>query len=501
MSNKKTILRIFVVFITLFVIVLIVFFLFRAYRYFKTEDKTVFAVINNETAVVVKCDNLMAVNELRNSNPSYLKLFLFPENNKYINSFLDFTLSQDYMNHIVETCPIYMIINSKSEKWYYIYAWEIGKKNNKAIKQFLTISTTKFKTKKLSYKQWEIYKMMVGDRVVYFTYYNGLVLFGLNEQQIYISLNQLLLPEKNPFHLLGDLLCKWDRSTAFHILIQNDVLENGMKTNKSIFSDDIILKYSSIYYQSALDVHFREGKIIFSGYTILDSNNSSFYTCRSSYPNYYKLLPNNLSSVFALFGDNFQKLTSLYSTKVGSNEDFFTMMQPNSIITFTCQHDTTVNYILMRSDDITEAAFHLFNCLNSTYEKNVYHLDTSYFNGFMIGKIDIPNFFIGRMELCTEMKRLKAYTIMDNCILFSDSDIYIRNYISDIKNNRLIINDSNFVHDDLYFQEAANLMYYKIMGNSNLTGNGFQKKIHSFRLQLNYFKNNTMFFTLLLVPK
>jgi len=238
---------------------------------------------------------------------------------------------------------------------------------------------------------------------------------------------------------------------------------------------------------------------------ILDSttNRHPFYSKRSTFPDYYTLLPRHTTAVFALFGNDFNKLTSLYTTKVGSYEDFLSMMKPNSIITFTLQNNTAANFILMRSDEVEEAKFHLFNCVNNTYEKNMYQMDTSYYEGLMIGGIDIPNFFLSRLELCPEIKRLKAFTVMDNYILFSDSDTNIRQYISLIKNNEFITADSNFIQSDFYFQQETNMLYYKEIDHTNKgsSAGDFFANIKSYRWQLTYYKNNKLFFTLMLDPK
>jgi len=106
------------------------------------------------------------------------------------------------------------------------------------------------------------------------------------------------------------------------------------------------------------------------------------------------------------------------------------MMKPNTVFSFHLEEeDTLISYILIKSDDIEEAKFHLNNCLNSAFDNNIYLLDTFYENGLMVGGIDVANFFLTRFQMAKEIKRIKAYTVIDDYVLFSDSKKAISRYI------------------------------------------------------------------------
>jgi thiamine pyrophosphokinase len=80
------------------------------------------------------------------------------------------------------------------------------------------------------------------------------------------------------------------------------------------------------------------------------------------------MLPQHIRSVLVLNGGSYSDFKSLYHVALGSQEDFFEMLQPNSMLSFQLNNKTGTEFILVQSDDIEEAKFHLFNCLNSTFE-------------------------------------------------------------------------------------------------------------------------------------
>lgn len=495
MSQKKITLQILAVVVT---IVILGFFLLKFYRFFQKEDKTVLSVLDSKATILLKCDNLEAINNLKNSEVDYLNIFLSSIQMEQMDSFLYFIQSLPYTDEIIKKCPLYIAANAKYTHNQYMYIWELGKKHDNTIKKITSTLKHKFGVEKLSYKQWDIFKIKLTPQPVFYTYNNGLVVFSFNEQLIYNSLNQMLLSENKGFSHFEKLLENQDKNTKFHIYIQADALKQNIESNQILFFDDMIWKYFFNYQQSVLHLSFENKHIILSGFAFLDTNKDNiFYPASLSSCDYYKLLPENTSAVFALLGDDYQKINSLNMNKVSSYEDFLSMMKPTSIFNITLEKDSSSHLILIRSEDIEEAKFHLFNCLNSSYEDNIYYLDTSYWEGFMVGGIDIPNFFISRLMLGNEIKRFKNYCIMNEYVAFSDSKETLHEYISTLKYNRCIQNNTYFMEIDSYFQEKANVMYYNFLDNTDADSpSDLSNRFKFYRLQMNYYKKNKMFFTL-----
>ncbi len=156
---------------------------------------------------------------------------------------------------------------------------------------------------------------------------------------------------------------------------------------------------------------------------------------------------------------------------------------------------------MIKSDDIEEAKFHLNNCLNSAFENNIYLLDTFYENGLMVGGIDVANFFLTRFQMAKEIKRIKAYTVIDDYVLFSDSKQAISRYINLLKDNELLSADTNFTALDTYFSEGCNFLYYKKNKHNQLSTHSIEKNLALCRLQLNYQRDNKLFLNFLLQLK
>ncbi|NLJ81786.1 MAG: hypothetical protein GX330_01495 [Bacteroidales bacterium] len=495
MSKKKFTLQILAVLATLAILLIIGFFLLKSYRFFQKEDKTVLSVLDSETTILLKCDNLKAIVDLKTNKANYLHTFLSSKSIEQMDGFLQFIQSLPYTDEVGRKCPLYIAANAKYTQQPYMYIWELGKKHDNTIKKINSTLKHNFKVEKLNYKQWDVFKIKLTPQAVFYTYNNGLLVFSFNEQLIYSSLNQMSLSETQNATSFEKLLKHQDKNTKFHVYIQADILKQRKLSNQNLFSDEVIWKYFLNYQQSVLHLSFENENIILSGFAYLDTNkDNSFYTTNLHTCAYYHLLPENTSSVFALIGDEYRKINSLKTNKISSYEDFLSMMKPTSVFNVALDKDSVSHLILMRSEDIEEAKFHLFNCLNSSYEDNIYYLDTSYWEGFMVGGIDIPNFFVSRLMLGDEIKRLKAYCIMDEYVVFSDSKEILNEYISMIKHKHCIQNNPHFMETDSYFQEKANVVYYKFLDSTDVDVSS--NRFKTYRLQMNHYKENKMFFTL-----
>lgn len=496
MGRKKVRLQIIAVLFTLIVVATVVFLLFKAYAFFQKDDISAYDVITPQTAMIVKCENLQSVKDLCTSDFSYVSVFLLPDNQKKLQGFVDFTETLPFMHAIIKSCPVYLSAYPKGKEMSYVYVMEITKKYNKEIKSFFSVLKKSYKTESFSYKQWKIYKISLDSDAMYYCYVNGLLLGSFDEQIMYSSLNQISSQNKILSEEIRDLVKTENKNTSFHLIIQHPILQSFLANKNSFMVDKYIWNHLSVCDWSALDVSFKNHKIVLSGYLLLDNakNERLFYRNKQTSSFYKELLPNDVESFFVFRGKSFSDLTYLYNIPSGTQEDFFSMMQPNSILTFQIKNKSEENFILIKSDDVDEANFHLFNCLNNTYENNAYILDTFYTEGMMVGNIDIPNFFLSKLKLAPEIKRLKAYTYIGDYIVFSDSNIHLKHYISLIKNARLMKNDSLFMTLDAYFPENANFLYYKKIDSFS----HFQSKLRAYRLGINYYDENKMLLTLVL---
>ena len=127
--------------------------------------------------------------------------------------------------------------------------------------------------------------------------------------------------------------------------------------------------------------------------------------------------------------------------------------------------------------------------------------DTFYAGMYMIGKMDIPNFFLPFLPLTSDLKRLKAYTYIDPYFVFSDRDTNIIQYLDALRTKESLSKDAPFSGFDAYFPNKANFLYYKKLESHDSSSPHFshlQSKVKAYRLQINQYKKNTMFFTLVM---
>lgn len=503
MSRARESFQIIAVILTVIVVITIVFFLIKAYHYFQKDDIAAYDIFTPETAMVLKCDNLLSVKELYASGAPYVSFLLSTDNQQQLRKFIGYMETLPFMNAVIKSCPVYISVYNKENKLSYGYVIETTKKYDKEISTFLSVLKKTHKAESFTYKQWEVFKLTLPLKAIYYCYTQGLLIGSFDERTMYASLNQIENSNKIITNEIKEVVQTVNESTSFCLIIQHDVLHSFLENINTALIDAYMWNYVSLCTWSALDVSFKNGKIVLSGYALLDSSKKeyAFYTNKKAVFQYKDMLPQHIRSVLVLNGGSYSDFKSLYHVALGSQEDFFEMLQPNSMLSFQLNNKTGTEFILVQSDDIEEAKFHLFNCLNSTFENNSYILDTFYREAYMIGKIDIPNFFLSKLQVAPAIKRLKAYTCIDNCMLFSDTDTNITHYISLMKEEAMIKNDSSFMTLDAYFPKQTNLLYYKQTKTFSGTADAFthlSSTLHAYRMQSAYYDDNKMYFTLVM---
>ncbi|MDY0015691.1 MAG: hypothetical protein RBS13_05725 [Bacteroidales bacterium] len=506
MKRSRGSFQIIAVVLTLIVVITIVFFLIKAYHYFQKDDIAAYDIFIPETAMVLKCDNLHSVKELYASEAPYVSFLLSSDIQQQLHKFIGYMETLPFMHTIIKSCPAYVSVCNKENKLFYVYVIETTKKYDKEISTFLSVLKKSHKAESFSYKKWEVFRLTLPSKAIYYCYTQGLLIGSFDERTMYASLNQIEHSDKTFSKKLKEVVQTVNENTSFCLMIQHAVLHSFLSKTNTTLIDANMLNYISLCSWSALDISFKNSKIILSGYSLLDSSKKeyAFYTNKQAAFHYKDMLPQDIRSVLVLNGGSYSDFSSLYHVALGSQEDFFAMLQPNSMLSFQLNNKAGAEFILVQSDDIDEAKFHLFNCLNSTYENNSYILDTLYREAYMIGNIDIPNFFLSKLQLAPAIKRLKAYTSMDDCILFSDSDTNLIHYISLLKEEAMIKNDSSFMILDAYFPKQTNFMYYKTIKPLFGPADAFtylQSTLRAYRMQSAYYDDNKMYFTLVLDPK
>jgi len=151
-------------------------------------------------------------------------------------------------------------------------------------------------------------------------------------------------------------------------------------------------------------------------------------------------------------------------------------MYPTQILTFDMENDTEVfHYLVIRSENIQEASFHLYNSLRSSFEDNHYILDTFHIGSQLVGGINLSNFAFTKLGINSQLPQLKYYTLIDNYLIFTDKKESILAYIKQLRANNTWNKSAEYQASQRYFTHEANMFYYcNFLNKSNF---------HSLRIQ------------------
>ena len=498
--SKRKALQLTAIFFTVVVVLALMVFLIKVYRYVQEPDKKAFDFIGQEVALIVKVDNFKAIKDLEQSEHNFLPLILLPENYNQLQSFIRFTEGLSFLYDIAEECSLSICFYPNDKSASLVFMVEVTKKYDGEIQSLFTYLKKRHHAKLLAYKEYKVFQIHTGNNVLYYVYTHGLLLFGFDQKTISLSLNQSKYPDKGISKELKKLSTTLSASKSFHLLIHHPVFHRYLTNKNEQLLENHLLQSLAICEWSALDMSYMHQKLIFSGYTFLDTHQkiSLFYDNSQNTSINLRLFPLSTFRIMSWQGDTYTRFSHLKTVNAGSQEDFFSMLKPNSMCFFQTQGNTASSFLMLKSDDTEEATFHLFNCVRTEFVNNAYVYDTFYVNTSMVGKIDIPNFFLPVLPLTSDLKRLKAYTYIEPYFIFSDSDILITEFIMALKTEDRLSNDSVFTAFDAYFPNKANFVYYKKLNTSNATSVHFghlQSKVKAYRLQINKHKKNIMFFS------
>lgn len=499
--SKRKALQITAILFTVVVVLALMVFLIKVYRYVQAPDKKAFDFISKEVAMIVRIDDFKAIKDLEQSEQNFLPLILSRDNHLQLQTFIHFSESLSFLYDIAEECPLSVCFYPYEKSASLVFMVEVTKKYDREIQSLFAYLKKRYRAKSLAYKEDKVFQIHTGDKVLYYVYTNGLLLFGFDQKTISLSLNQSKHPEKGISKELTELTSTLSASKPFHLLIHHPVIHRYLANKNEQLIENHLLQSLAICEWSALDVSYIYPKLIFSGYTILNpqKEESLFYDNNKNTSINLRLFPLSTSRIISWQGDTYSRFLHLKTVNAGSQEDFFSMLKPNTMCFFQTQGDTASSFLLLKSDDTEEATFHLFNCVGTEFVNNTYVYDTFYVNTSMVGKMDIPNFFLPVLPLTSDLKRLKAYTYIEPYFVFSDSDACIVEFILDLKNENRINNDSTFSAFDTFSPDKANFVYYKKLNIATSTSIHFahlQSKVKAYRLQINKHKKNIMFFSL-----
>jgi hypothetical protein len=152
MSRARESFQIIAVILTVIVVITIVFFLIKAYHYFQKDDIAAYDIFTPETAMVLKCDNLLSVKELYASGAPYVSFLLSTDNQQQLRKFIGYMETLPFMNAVIKSCPVYISVFNKE----ITVLWICFRKTQKYDKEYLFFIVLKKHIKRIFFlQQWK----------------------------------------------------------------------------------------------------------------------------------------------------------------------------------------------------------------------------------------------------------------------------------------------------------------------------------------------------------
>jgi hypothetical protein len=375
----------------------------------------------------------------------------------------------------------YLSIHFSRKNIALLFGIEVDKQHNKDLKDFAQRVETHWFNKSFTYKGNKILKLQLDKDILYFNSQNGLLLFSFDESLLRASIDQILLKDSLLHHVVHSFAHKRDANVSLRLYMQHAQCEPVFKKMlEETGGDASILRILSPFSWSALNVKHKDETFIFSGYAAVDTaaDKAKLFTHLNKTLDIAKLLPSNAQNVFSLNTDTYKRFSQI-KPYVQTSENVFALMYPRLAISFTINHNDMIsNGLLLVSENPSEAAFHLFNSVESEFAENQYRLDTFYINTAMVGKINLNNFMITQLGYNQRFPKLRYYTLWGNNIVFTDTKEGMISYIQGMQEGKTLQTNSGYQAMSSYFSNQANVLYYSASP---------QKAVQQLRFQYDYF--------------
>ncbi|MDD3329944.1 MAG: hypothetical protein PHO77_01735 [Bacteroidales bacterium] len=500
--SRKNILQLLAVSLTILILAGMIVFFVKVYAYVQSPDASAYDFITPEVALIVQADNLTAIQTLDASDKSFLRLLLAPHSYQQWQAVMRLCNELHFLKSMSSSCPIKLCLYPRESSASFLFLIEVSKSYRKEVQSLFAYLQQHHDVQSFAYKDWEVYQLKYKEHTLYYVYAQGVLLFGFDQKTIYQSLNQGKNTEKLMNAELRALESTLRSNHPLHVMVHHPVLHRYVRHKNEALVEEHLLDALSMCDWSALDIRYMDQKLILSGYVLLNKEyeGSRFYDSQAQIAIDCGLIPASSIRYMAWQGDSYDRFKHLNPLIYGTTNDLFDMMKPRSVYFFQRFTDSLCSYLAFASDDIDEAHFHLNNAITQNLVDNVFVPDTFHVGTHTIGKIDLPNFFLPVLPLTADLKRFKAYTYIAPYFIFSDKDSHLLAYLSAFKNHETLCKDARFQDFNNFCSEQAHFMYYKTLqtDSSSIHFKHLQSKARAYRLQMDTYRKNRMFFTLVI---
>lgn len=490
MEKYKHILLVVFLFVILF---LLSFFLYRTYFYLGTPQITAPMAIPDNAALIIKGKKAGNVLELNRERKNFLSILFSVSQQKRINTVLNNIFSKDKYRQLVQSASLYLSIHSTDTDDDLLFALETTKYYNKLLLDFLDTVRVDFKEESFLYKDNRVYALQTDNGLLYVNHQNGLLLMTFSENLMRRTINKLLLKENYLQSVMESFPNKSNENAAIYVYVQYRCFIPSLRHKIQAAGMDVgAINMLTSFQWSVFDLNIKKKDVLLAGYTTLDASltQSRWMTHKNNKSDVSKLLPVNANSVLSLKADKADDFKNIKSA-VQTVEDYFSFMYPVHILTFQIENDVDLyHYLLIKSENISETSFHLYNAISSSFEDNQYILDTLCIGSLLIGHIDLSNFVFVRLGISSHLPQLEYYTVVDDYVVFTNKKEAILFYADELRKNKTLKTSQQYQDMENYFSKAANMFYYCDFSsmkagnnNNNPYWQSYRENIQTMRMQ------------------
>lgn len=488
-STKHT-LRIILLLITLLVGLGVSVLLYLFHKQIQNPPTKALGAIPNQAALFIETTKPAVFFDFAAEAQPLFKLFLNDNQQKNIQQIISILKDKKQGFDIEkQSNALYLSVHTTSRRDIsLLFCVEADHPYDKNLEHFAEQIANQYRKESFIYKGNEMTKLYFEEETLYLHCRHGLLLLSFDESLLRASMNQILLKDSILYNNVNSFAPKCDANASMRIYLQHAQCESIFrKILEGIGGDAQITTLLHSFLWSALNVRQKNDEFIFSGYTLADTSAGMTKLLMQTKQeiDIAPLLPYNTQRFFYLNANDFQRFSSV-KPHVQTLEDVFGLMYPRQVITFEMnQNDTLSNALLLVSENISEAAFHLFNSVGSEFAENKYSLDTFYVNTTMVGKINLNNFMIPRLGYNQYFPKLCYYAVWENNIVFTDAKESMISYIHSLREGKTLKTNNEYKVLHSYFPTQGNLLYYN---------ESSQKAIQSICFQYDYFSDNLFLF-------
>jgi hypothetical protein len=314
---------------------------------------------------------------------------------------------------------------------------------------------------------------------------DGLILMTCSETLIRRAINKVIAKNDATQDLVNSFPNTRNENANIHLYVYYRYFIPYLKQKIREAGGDMLATdmFESFQY-SVFDLSINKKDIFLSGYTSVDAlkEKSILFTHKNNELDFFNFLPVNANRIFSIKANetnDFMRIKPI----IQSAKDVFLLTYPTHIVSFEMGNDTVIdNCLLIKSENISETSFHLYNSVLSSFTDNQYIFDTLQIGSLMIGHIKMTNFVFARLGISNHLHQLDYYAIIDDYILFTNKKSCLLNCIDALRSRKTLKTSAPCLSLDNYFPKKANLFYYYNFKD--------RKQSNGENTCLQYYKNN-----------